>query len=84
MEFAKLFESEKVGQILVLNSTDEPKVEIHFKPEVLGVCNMAIEFNKCDLSEDEQYKKADEYFEQVTIDKVEPVVESLIDKITQK
>ena len=84
MEFAKLFTSEKVGQILILNSTDEPKVEIHFKPESLGVCNIGMEFNKGTLSEEEQYEKADEYFEKVTLDMVEPVVVGLIDKLTQK
>ena len=82
MEFAKLFNSEKVGQILILNSTDEPKVEIHFKPECLGICNIGMEFNKGDLSEDEQYKKADEYFEKITLDKVESVVIELIGRLT--
>ena len=84
MEFAKLFNSIKVGQILVLNSTDEPKVEIHFKPECLGVCNIGMEFNKGDLSEKEQYEKADEYFNKITLEKVEPVVVGLIDKLTNK
>ena len=84
MKFAKLFNSTKVGQILVLNSTDEPKVEIHFKPECLGVCNIGMEFNKGNLSEEDQYEKADEYFSKITLDNVEPVVIGLIDKLTQK
>ena len=82
MEFAKLFTSEKVGQILILKSTDEPKIEIHFKPEHLGVCNIGIEFNKGDLTEEEQYKKADDYFEKVALDEVEPVIAGLIAELT--
>lgn len=46
MAFAKLFESETHGQILVkVDSGDEgPEIRYFFQPEGLGVCSMAVNF----------------------------------------
>lgn len=50
MAFAKLFETEEHGQILVkIDSVDGcPEVRFYFKPENLGVCSVALEFQDSD------------------------------------
>ena len=51
MSFAKIFESEKIGQILVKTEAGDdgmPEVRYYFQPEDLGVCSAAISFPDSD------------------------------------
>ena len=60
-KFAKLYENEEVGQILVeLNSDDKekPTVTIKFIPEGLGVCAVAAGYQDSDIG----WGKAEEFF----------------------
>lgn len=42
-QFAKLFEFEDLGQVLVMldRGDDGPEVRLYFKPDGLGVCSVA-------------------------------------------
>ncbi len=57
-KFAKLFESEKLGQLVVLNQTNDegaPEVRIFFTADGLGVSSMAFSFHdteKCQNNAD--------------------------------
>lgn len=49
--FAKLFDHEKYGQLLVKLDTDnegDPEVRTYFKPKGLGVCSVAAGFKDDD------------------------------------
>ena len=62
-DFAKLFNTEKHGQILVMNDTDEdgdPVVSFRFQPAELGVCKCAINFKSG------AWEKADACFADIT------------------
>lgn len=63
--FAKLFETEEHGQILVKMDTAEdasgPEVREYFEPEGLGVCSVA--FSWSDEDEDTQWEKAESTME---------------------
>ena len=55
--FAKLFDTDNHGQILVKQDTHHenfnPEVRFFFKPDGLGVCTMAIEFEDSDKGWDD-------------------------------
>lgn len=65
MAFAKLFETEEHGQILVkIASNDKgPEVRFYYKPEGLGVCSIALEFEDIDGGWD----LAEKIFEKTTV-----------------
>jgi len=62
-DFAKLFNTEMHGQILVMNDTDEngdPAVIFHFQPEGLGICKCSVNFKT------DAWDAADACFAEVT------------------
>ena len=51
MEFAKVFETEEAGQLMVKrdsNEEGEPEVRVYFKPKELGVCSIGLGFEDTD------------------------------------
>ena len=80
--FAKLFESEKYGQILVKVDADDechPEVRFYCIPGDLGVCSLAITFEDSDGG----WEEADKSFKQIDIEKAEKMV-STIFSITEE
>ena len=81
MSFAKLFETEEVGQILVkidIGEEGKPEVRYFFEPENLGVCSMALSFKD---DSDESWGDAEKAFnkstEEVSIKYVRGIIESI-------
>ena len=70
MKFAKLFEDETLGQILVKIDQDEgedgfgPEIRFYVSPPNLGVCSIALKFD----DDDEGWGNAEEVFEGITIE----------------
>jgi hypothetical protein len=75
--FAKLYESNRFGQILVKIDTDSdegrPEVRFYFKPKGLGVCSAALIF----ADSDQGWELAEEAFQQLSLEKGESMIESL-------
>lgn len=71
-KFAKLFESEKYGQILVKNDDEDgvPQLQVFFQPEGLGVCRSAITFTE----DDDGYDKCDAAFEKCDLELAETII----------
>lgn len=63
--FAKLYETEEFGQILVkLEQSDGdcvPEVRIYFQPETLGVCSTAFKYE----DSDDGWNEAEKYFNEI-------------------
>jgi len=60
-DFAKLFAVEGIGQILVMQDTNDdcnPAVKIFFQPEGFGVCCVALGFT----DDDDGWEKCDKAF----------------------
>lgn len=78
--FAKLFEFDDIGQVLVMNDTGDegPEVRFYFQPAGLGVCSVAINFNG---SDDEQSDAADQGFASVDREKAESLVRNALNSI---
>lgn len=77
MAFAKLFESEAYGQILVkvdANDKGEPEVRYFFQPEGLGVCSCAASFT----DDDAGWDKAETLFAAVDVAQAEVMVAGVI------
>ncbi len=70
MAFAKLFEYEDIGQVVVINDTCEetgkPAVIMMFSPPNSGVCSLSIKFNDNDAG----YKECDDFFDKQDHDSV--------------
>lgn len=67
--FAKDFRSEKYGQIVAIQQSDDdgdPEIRLFFKPENLGVCSLALGFHDWD--------KCDQQFERIDLDLVEQLL----------
>lgn len=66
-KFAKLFESEVYGQILVLMDTEEgdPVLKISVCPPGLGVCSCTIKFEDDDADLDDQEKAFSEFTQEM-------------------
>lgn len=81
-KFAKLFESEKYGQLVVIKQTDDdglPEVRLFLLPENLGVCSIAISFV------DDSEKSCDEcrrIFEEFDMEKAESMAQQVVNYIT--
>jgi hypothetical protein len=82
MSFAKIYESDKVGQILLKHdvaSEDEyeSEIRVYFQPEGQGVCSIARAFDSWEKSE-----KAWEDMRntQAKIEEIENIVVQLIDE----
>ena len=80
--FAKIFNTEEVGQILVMNDASDddnrPQIRFYFQPEGLGVCATHINFN------DECWDEADTAFEAIDEAKAIKMVEGVITKLRVK
>lgn len=71
MSFAKMFESETLGQILVMKDTngdDDPCVTVMFDPQIDGMENIKMHFG---FDSDE---KRDSVFDRIDIEKAESAV----------
>ena len=76
-KFAKLYENEEIGQILIeLNSDDKnkPVVIIKFIPEGLGVCAVSAGFPDSDTG----WNKADEFFNSLSEDEAAKFVKNAL------
>lgn len=78
-KFAKLYETEKFGQILVkidhAPDGNEPEVRFHIMPPNLGVCSFALSW----LDNDPSWDKAEKYFEEVNENKAIEMAQKIID-----
>lgn len=75
MSFAKIFESETFGQILVMKDTnddDDPCVTVMFDPQIEGFENIKTRFG---FEEDE---RRDRVWDDITLEKAESVVRSTL------
>lgn len=79
--FAKLYDSEKCGQILVKIDTDpdecNPEVRFYIQPEGFGVCAGALGFKDTD----EGWKQAESIFESITFEKAEEIIGKMFDHL---
>jgi len=78
--FAKLYNSEKYGQILVKNDTDSedgsPEVRFYAQPEGFGICSLALGFK----DSDEGFDSADEAFNNVDQEKAEEIISKMFEE----
>ncbi len=80
--FAKIFQSEAFGQILVKkddNDQDDPEIRFFFNPDQLGICSLAVAFKNVE----NQDKAQKEVFEGLTLEKVEGVVENAVSEMNE-
>ena len=81
-KFAKLFEFDDIGQVLVKRDTDEncePEVRIYFEPKGFGVCATAFGF-EADEKESAS-DKAERAFELVDRARAEAIVRNALESI---
>lgn len=76
--FAKLYES-NIGQILVkLDEGDKgPEVRFYFKPDLLGVCSLATQFDDTDSG----WQKAESFFQKVDYEAAYRIASETLNKI---
>jgi len=77
MEFSKIFDSKKYGQILVKADVGEdnaPEIRYYFKPEKLGVCSVAIGFS----DDDHGWKLQEHAYQAQTLETSENMVTKAI------
>lgn len=80
--FAKLFESEMYGQILVkLDQSDEPgegaEIRFYFSPPDLGVCSIALKYRDTDNGWD----KSEQVFYDIDLEQSESIIKSTYDSL---
>jgi hypothetical protein len=77
--FAKIYETEETGQVLMkVDQGDEgPEVRFYFVPEGLGVCSMAMQYKDTG----EGWEKADKFFEEMTEDRAIEFAKGMMQKI---
>ena len=80
-KFAKLFETEKYGQILVKidSSDDGPEVRFYFQPENLGVCSIAHSFKDSDAG----WLAAEKFFHKVDVEVAEENVKYISSNLNE-
>jgi hypothetical protein len=83
-EFAKLYQSDQLGQILFLldeEGDDGAEIKMYFRPEGLGLCSMRFGYETDEEGED--WQKAQSYFATITaktaIESAEAIIESILD-----
>lgn len=77
-QFAKIFESEKHGQILIkkdINENDYIEIRIYFKPSGLGICSVALEF------EEEDSKNPNLTFKNIDLYECELLIDSALENL---
>ena len=81
--FAKLFEHEKHGQLLVKMDMDQegsPEIRTFFEPEGFGVCSIAIGFPDTD----EGWDGAETLFQAYGIEQAVVTVEGVMDRFVSE
>ncbi len=81
-DFAKLFQSNKYGQILAVRQDNDegiPELRVNVHPDGLGVCSIALSFS--DEDKDEGYEKRDDAFEILDLETAEETVKLIFDSI---
>lgn len=80
-KFAKLFEFDDIGQVLVkLDDGDKgPEIRFYFQPDGLGVCSCAI--SNFGGDEDTQWDLAERGFERVDEEKARSLVSGMLEQI---
>ena len=81
--FAKLYEVEETGQVLVKLSEGEdgPEVRYYFEPEGLGVCSFAFQFK--DDEKGSAWDKADAAFERADEEQALRLAKGMMQKMTE-
>lgn len=79
MEFAKLFETEDMGQILVMLDISEPCVRYTVQPPGLGPCSIGVGFP----DDDEGEAKARALFEGMDIEGARRGAEAILKTIAE-
>lgn len=79
-KFAKLFETEEHGQLLVIMDMSEPSVSVKFDPMIDGMWTISIDIG----SKNEDYDKIQEIFESLTEDSVIGTIVPVKAKIQQQ
>jgi len=82
-KLAKIFETDKVGQILVKVDADEnskPEVRYFFSPKDMGVCSMAVTFDDSDSG----WNSADKLFDKTNEEQALKVICEIMDKIAEQ
>lgn len=77
-QFAKLFDVDGIGQILVMQDTNDdgnPAVKVFFKPQDFGVCCVALGFT----DDDEGWEKCDRSFEKMDAEMAAGLVRAQLD-----
>jgi len=79
--FAKLFQFDTVGQVLVKLDDEEngPEVRLYFQPPGLGVCSSAFKFEADENGT--EWDKAERAFELVDAEKAEKIVMGVLETI---
>ena len=81
--FAKMFESENYGQIVVIqqsaDDTGNPEIRFFASPDGLGVCSAALSYNESDTAWD----SCNTTFEKVDIAFAEGVVKPIFDMVAE-
>lgn len=80
-KFAKLFEFEDLGQVLVKldDGDDGPEVRTYFVPDGFGVCSIAMTFKSDE--QDDNWAKAEKAFAMVNREKARILVDEVLTKI---
>jgi hypothetical protein len=82
MKFAKIFESDKYGQIAAINYEEEngnPAIQLFFKPKILGVCKLSISFPDTNNGLD----KCDQSFNSLTVELAEDAIEGVCEEFRE-
>ncbi len=80
-QFAKLFEFEDLGQVLIKldDGDDGPEVRTYFVPDGFGVCSIAMTFKPDE--QDDKWAKAEKAFAMVDREKARILVDEALSKI---
>lgn len=80
-DFAKVFHSNDIGQVVVMliecDDDDEPSIKFYFEPEGLGVCNVDLNFK----DSDEGLQKAKKAFRELDVGRVEEFVGNILSQL---
>lgn len=81
--FAKIFESEKYGQLLVKADTCEeykPEVRVYCEPPGLGICSTALSFH----DDDEGWDKQEAAFGMIDLEMAEAMTSELFKLVSEE
>ncbi|MGD9809673.1 MAG: hypothetical protein AB7E76_02665 [Deferribacterales bacterium] len=82
-KFAKLYETEKYGQILVLKEDheDEPSISVKVRPEGLGGASFSFNYNDSDEGIEELCRCFDEFTQEAAEEAAEFIFNSVKDTL---